>query len=296
MESQTTTRRFSFHLSSSTGEHPTEPLKRGRPATDVDGPNTSSMSCKKRRLRLELITSRLSQPFSLPATHILNREGLARGDKRFAKMGACASMVKRGLSFNASSSPFWRVALLNRTRLQTRDARIESLGNFMSRAMATSSKHPMTSWHQGALVQNHDGTRRPPSRPPPLAAVQQFAQTLPRPPSALRPRISIPPSPTSPSTEATPYRLCLVSASPVSDYVEDEDDGEAFPTANHTSMYDNDDHDDVYSDFAMIFGPGAAAESANAEPGVEPGAEGDEHSYDEYLDELDGIAWVACRG
>jgi hypothetical protein len=37
----------------------------------------------------------------------------------------------------------------------------------------------------------------------------------------------------------------------------------------------------VYSDFSAIFGPGAGA-----------GQEEDEHSYEEYLDELDGISWA----
>ncbi|KAK4154938.1 hypothetical protein C8A00DRAFT_42400 [Chaetomidium leptoderma] len=61
-------------------------LKRRRPDTDVDGPSTYSSGSKKRRLLRHLITSRLSQPFSLPATHILNREAAATGDKRFLKL------------------------------------------------------------------------------------------------------------------------------------------------------------------------------------------------------------------
>jgi hypothetical protein len=44
--------------------------KRSRPVADVD--DGTSASKKKRRLRLHLITSRLSHPFSTPATHIVD--------------------------------------------------------------------------------------------------------------------------------------------------------------------------------------------------------------------------------
>jgi hypothetical protein len=48
------------------------PRKRSRPATDIDG-EYSCMQKKKRRLRLFLITSRLSPQFSHPATNIVDR-------------------------------------------------------------------------------------------------------------------------------------------------------------------------------------------------------------------------------
>ncbi|ROV90100.1 hypothetical protein VMCG_09775 [Cytospora schulzeri] len=67
--------------------------KRRRAIHDVDGPHTGTLGCKKRRLRRELITSRLSRPFSSPATHILNREAAA-GGKRFLKMAAAAAARK----------------------------------------------------------------------------------------------------------------------------------------------------------------------------------------------------------
>lgn len=49
-----------------------ESRKRGRSAADIDGEN-SCLQKKKRRLRLFLITSRLSPQFSHPATNIANR-------------------------------------------------------------------------------------------------------------------------------------------------------------------------------------------------------------------------------
>lgn len=51
----------------------TTPRKRFRPVADVDGEHSSGQHKKKRRLRLLLITSRLSLPFSQPASNIVNR-------------------------------------------------------------------------------------------------------------------------------------------------------------------------------------------------------------------------------
>ncbi|EGZ72433.1 hypothetical protein NEUTE2DRAFT_112058 [Neurospora tetrasperma FGSC 2509] len=76
-------------------------LKRSRPCTDVDGHNTAPLPCKKRRLRLNFVTSRLSHPFSLPATHILNRESILKGDKRLRSIAAAANrrMAMAGWGF-----------------------------------------------------------------------------------------------------------------------------------------------------------------------------------------------------
>jgi len=50
------------------------PFKRRRPLWDVDG---GTAGRKKRRLRLNLVTSRLSRPFSVPTSNIVNR-GVSR--------------------------------------------------------------------------------------------------------------------------------------------------------------------------------------------------------------------------
>lgn len=68
--------------------------KRRRPTHDVDGPHTELLGCKKRRLRRDLITSRLSRPYSMPATHIIHREASAAGDQRFMKLAAVARSKK----------------------------------------------------------------------------------------------------------------------------------------------------------------------------------------------------------
>ena len=53
--------------------------KRSRALTDVDGDNSDTMQRKKRRLRLDLITSRLSRPYASPATHIISRNAVKLG-------------------------------------------------------------------------------------------------------------------------------------------------------------------------------------------------------------------------
>ncbi|KAI9816755.1 MAG: hypothetical protein M1827_001400 [Pycnora praestabilis] len=52
-------------------------LKRSRPLADVDGEGSEQVRKKKRRLRLDLVTSRLSRPYSSPPTHIIDR-GLSK--------------------------------------------------------------------------------------------------------------------------------------------------------------------------------------------------------------------------
>lgn len=53
--------------------------KRSRALADVDGENSDTRQRKKRRLRLDLITSRLSRPYASPATHIISRNAVKLG-------------------------------------------------------------------------------------------------------------------------------------------------------------------------------------------------------------------------
>ncbi|KAL8795107.1 MAG: hypothetical protein Q9195_002404 [Heterodermia aff. obscurata] len=53
--------------------------KRSRALADVDGDNSDTRQRKKRRLRLDLITSRLSRPYASPATHIISRNAVKLG-------------------------------------------------------------------------------------------------------------------------------------------------------------------------------------------------------------------------
>ncbi|KAL8648882.1 MAG: hypothetical protein Q9210_004731 [Variospora velana] len=54
-------------------------LKRHRLDTDVDGEDSVGLQRKKRRLRLHLVTSRLSRPYATPPTHILTRQSRRPG-------------------------------------------------------------------------------------------------------------------------------------------------------------------------------------------------------------------------
>lgn len=109
------------------------PLKRRRRLTDVDGDLTSALLRKKRRLRLTLITSRLSQPYSYPATNIIDRGGnkaavLARYRRSRAGLVA-SSAAARGLAkYNSTGGAYVsgagmpepllrKAAMLNRLRL-----------------------------------------------------------------------------------------------------------------------------------------------------------------------------------
>jgi|SRR5579862_9069367 len=68
--------RFSFSRPSSPrpAQQPAQnSRKRHRPLADIDGETNGGFMKKKRRLRLVLITSRLSRPFSAPPTHIVDR-------------------------------------------------------------------------------------------------------------------------------------------------------------------------------------------------------------------------------
>ena len=87
----------------------TEFLKRTRPPTDVDGEGSENMQRKKRRLRLQLITSRLSEPYATPPTHINSRKAVRVG------VWARQRVMGRDLLRKA--------AILNSIRIQKREAR-----------------------------------------------------------------------------------------------------------------------------------------------------------------------------
>ncbi|KAF7865480.1 hypothetical protein EAF04_006454 [Stromatinia cepivora] len=100
--------------------------KRARALSDVDGNgNSVEEGRKKRRLRLHLITSRLSRPFSVPATNIniANRGGSAKnfvlgGIRRFGEQGG-----KKEIGIGSGKNVLRKIAILNRVRLQMRGAR-----------------------------------------------------------------------------------------------------------------------------------------------------------------------------
>ncbi|ORY63294.1 uncharacterized protein BCR38DRAFT_226434 [Pseudomassariella vexata] len=292
------------------------PPKRRRALHDVDGPGTGHLACKKRRIRLDLITSRLSQPYSLPATHILNRESgedtpvLSRFLK-YAAMGAKRAGHQTALVRKA--------AILNRMRLNVRQAavnrgheRIWRLAGtgirdhgvqlvtgisgtgamFPGRPGAWEEVSVLPAWRPHTRQTQGPGeaerslqypgtppiipspsmtaTRLPPS-PAPLSVISEDASTM-RPPRA--PRLSPLRSPILAPTASIMTPMAMA-----------DDDGEAFD-GRYADMSD-DDMDDVYADFETLFGGGQAGDVVSPERGDQ-----DDHFYEEYLDEVDGIAWA----
>ncbi|KAK0385967.1 hypothetical protein NLU13_7141 [Sarocladium strictum] len=292
---------WSFKLPHSL-DFPTRGIKRRRHTQDVDGPNTAGLCCKKRRLRAELITSRLSQPFSQPATHILNREGAESGDKRFLKMATSVDTIRRIAHLHATS--FLRFSVMNRIRKrlgigrpgyqQQRMQQGLQPPNVQPREVDATSKAPWqpqslqiaagaSFWRpSGVVCDNTSGStltsqadRRLPQNPkssPPVPRVSNPA-ALPMPASDL-----------AAAKERTASRIHSVPSPELrpdkGNYDDLEEDSFAFLHPDFDD-YGDDDPEHVYSDFGAIFRSGS------------PDAHtGDDHSYEEYLDELDGISWV----
>lgn len=303
---------FSFPLDRQR-QLPRQSVKRRRPTSDVDGPYTASLGCKKRRLRRDLVTSRLSRPFSVPATHIISRESLASGDKRFLKLAAIVSA--RRMSGAAStpvnqhnhpspSSLLRRAAVINRFRLRVQ-SQAEERGDDEVADLAANAALLQQSHGVGLVV----GARFPVASPSStvVAAPGTPALRVPYPggsqslspaaagptsprlraaDSTTSPGLRLPPSPRmrpirSPELRSTrpPFNAALEAEEGL------DDDEVAFPTSEHESRYEvSDESDDVYADFGVIFGGGSADGESSDDEG--------EH-YEDYMDDMDGIPWTA---
>lgn len=152
---------------------PRPSTKRARPKADVDGPNTASLPSKKRRLRLELITSRLSRPFSLPATHILNREARAAGDRRFPRVAPHAE-ARRG------APEVRRFAVLNRARC-VRGTTWSEMGGHLLQPPRRAPVGRTSSPHPAPIKIPMGSPLSPPRQPLPLPA-RQIPKSTPSPP------------------------------------------------------------------------------------------------------------------
>ncbi|CAM1509791.1 Fc.00g001260.m01.CDS01 [Cosmosporella sp. VM-42] len=282
-------------------------VKRRRYVCDVDGFNTAGLCSKKRRLRAELITSRLSQPYSQPATHILNREGQDSGDKRFLKMATSVDTARRIAHLHATS--FLRFSIMNRLRRRLGlglQPALRPKAHDEETAVVAASPTLKAPWKPQSLQASAAGKSVRPSPLPgggtgtsPVTTPSERSDQAVNNPKATHPhakthacRLSKPAALPLPAGDAvatknrTSPRIHPVqspelrpSSMPLDDLDEDcfgylhpEDDD-----------WDDgaDDPDNVYSDFSVIFGEGS------------PGAEAqEERTYEEYLDELDGICWV----
>lgn len=94
--------KFCFDRPASVSSPTNRPFKRRRALSDVDGDGNEGR--KKRRLRLYLITSRLSRPFSQPASNIANR-----GVSKIALWG-------KGRA--TSRNPLRKAAIMNSVRMR----------------------------------------------------------------------------------------------------------------------------------------------------------------------------------
>jgi hypothetical protein len=329
------------------------------------------MSCKKRRLLLRLVTSRLSRPFSLPATHILIREGSDNSMPVLHRIQQLASLGARRVGHQ--SSLMRKAAILNRIRIGVRQAAVSrghvimadlaargnalshglqlvttpssgsmgtrfpaaATGVEMNNANANVNMTPTTAHENIAELALMPPAWRPHTKSfhPPIAnhhdhdsvgtaadgsetryANQGLAlhdnygaahagtlratnvdnrrkDTLPEPPARV---LSSAPRYTPPIPDIPPRSLSHTLADVnvcVNISVNEEEDTTAFPAASFHDRYadlSDDDMDDVYADFGVLFGPGARSPEARV-----VGSPVEEQFFEEYLDELDGIPWVA---
>ena len=286
--------------------------KRQRASHDVDGPDTGHLPCKKRRLRHRLITSRLSQPYSLPATHILNRE-----------TGEDTPVLSRFLKFAAmgpkkaghQTAMVRKAAILNRVRLNVRQAAV-SRGHDRMWRMSDMS----VMGHGLQLVTASTGAMFPGRgsaagmslphvwRPHTTGGYAGGAASAKNDHSGSHASHQSALSSSSPADTATSNTtgssfaevsqqqpFATTSYTPVTSIMtplhhDEAEESTAFPVIDDDYRYadlSDDDMDDVYTDFGALFGGGAAKS-----PGDGPRDEEEEHFYEEYLDELDGIPWA----
>ncbi|KAM0222899.1 hypothetical protein ACHAQD_003628 [Fusarium lateritium] len=283
-------------------------VKRIRCLSDVDGLNTADLSVKKRRLRADLITSRLSQPYSQPATHILNREGQEAGDKRFLKMATAVDMTRRIAHLHATS--FLRFSTMNclRKRLSLGQSASEGRGHeqeiaaITSKATGRPNMRPQTLQDSSAgksLMISPTGTgiigpsgvisSRVPQQPQPLPKPFQHPK-----PTACRlsspVALPLPVSDVAATKNRTSPRLFPVRSpelrptAPLPPLDDLEEDSFAYMHPADDDWDDvGDDQESVYSDFSVLFG----------QSNENRGEEEEDRSYEEYLDELDGICWMS---
>ncbi|KAI1114561.1 hypothetical protein F5Y14DRAFT_450866 [Nemania sp. NC0429] len=327
--------------------------KRVRPEDDVDGPGTAKLPVKKRRLLLRLVTSRLSRPFSLPATHILIRESndnmpvLHRIQQLATTLGARRA--------GRESALVRKAAILNRVRIGVRQAAMSrghvimadlaARGNTLDHGLLfvtaaasgdMGAMYPVAGGGQGPVALRGSGPAHGPGIVPPVwrphttsfhplvahdhqrqqhpmhgvmdatnrsemrqAIANQARNHLhgsaapPAAPTNSHPQKEAHAEPgrcTTPSSALRYIASTPTIAIPPPD-ASDEEDNTAFPASSFCDRYadlSDDDMDDVYADFGVLFGSGACSPEARA--GGSPPVE--EQFYEEYLDELDGIPWV----
>ncbi|KAL7815603.1 hypothetical protein V8C26DRAFT_127683 [Trichoderma gracile] len=290
-------------------------IKRCRLGSDVEGPNTASVGRKKRRLRSRLITSPLSQPFSQPATHILNREGRPVGDRRFVKMAVMLDSSRRAAHLRATA--YLRYSIMNRMRKrmglprwysQGEEKEGEGRGGSCSNCTVRqgSDTYGRAPWQPQAMRPSHEAKHSFPEtlRSTPPAASQEPAQAVDSLVKAPACRLSKPIALPLPSADAgatnddlPSARIDSTTASPeprpplawMYDDVEEDSFAHLHADGEHLDDDDDDDPDGggVYCNFDAIF----AVRATSPDPQTTTTTPKEDHTYEEYMDELDGISW-----
>lgn len=284
-------------------------IKRRRVMSDVDGLNTAGLSVKKRRLRAELITSRLSQPYSQPATHILNREGQDSGDKRFLKMATSIDLARRAAHLHATS--FLRFSTMNRLRRRlslgrptTNAPRYEQeIAAIASKAAGKGACRPQSLLDSSAgksirVYPAGNGVVAPlgavvPTRPQAAFVMPKPALPHAKPVPCRLSKLAgcpLPPAEVAATKKRTSPKIHplrspeLRPTGPMPPLDDLEEDSFAYMHPADDDWDDaGDDQESVYSDFSVLFGQSGDG-AADGE---------DDRSYEEYLDELDGICWMS---
>lgn len=294
--------------------------KRARPWHDVDGPSTSHLPVKKRRLQHRLVTSRLSRPYSMPATHILNRYASSSGSDTTTPVRA--RVLKAAKWWGHQTAQVRKAAILNRVRRGVRQAAgarghdrmwrfagVQVLGHGLQLVTGETTGamfpgrgsgdgpvprawRPHTTGVPGAFGpgpgpgNGGPDTKRPLSTLPGKQASSHphaLPSLLPQPPAA--PEAEAPPS---------PPRTLIMTPLGGDDNL---DEIAAFPAAELEGRYadlSDDDMDDVYANFAEMLGGNADGARSPFGEGGFGGEKGDaDVFYEEYLDGLDGITWVS---
>lgn len=283
-------------------------VKRRRSRLDVDGPNTAGLSSKKRRLRLQLVTSRLSQPYSYPATHIHCSQDVKRATTRRSTAPEPANTAGPGpqrKNPNLQATSFLRLSMMNRMRkrLGLKGPGVVKVDRVDAGFVGLDAAS-QTTWHQqgakqepeveqfapwtsnttAAVLGRRIVSKRPEQRHP---AKEKPLHQTPKTPSQSSKWIALPvpcsklatidrntssPTHAAVSPESRPPRKTY-------DLFEDSfaflhPDGEPFGDLSE-------EPDDVYCDFSVLFGK-AQSPSPGAEDRLASGA----------VDEHDGLPWM----
>lgn len=290
--SHSTQKAFEFSLDTQWAYRGT---KRCRLGSDVEGPNTATISRKKRRLRTQLITSRLSQPFSQPATHILNRNGRQVGDRRFVKMAVTLDSSRRAAHLQETA--YLRYSIMNCMRKRMGIAKSHDsakTGHGGERqSMDTYAKAPWQARDVKAVPEAKAKTLEPSLKACQSSQValkevtDAQSETLVKVPACRlsKPRaLPLPSADADATNERSSARIdSTKSPEPRPPWIYDDSEEDSFAFLHLDEEHLDDDDADIYCDFDALFGAKATS--------PDPQSASEEHTYEEYMDELDGISW-----